>query len=55
MIPVEEFVSQSKIGTITKVVSETGTLHGLAAIKKACPEDISYEEIILVLASLETE
>ena len=54
MIPVEEFVSQSKIGTITQVVSETGTLHGLAAIKKACPEDISYEEIILVLASLET-
>ena len=54
MIPVEEFVSKSKIGTITQVVSETGTLHGLAAIKKACPEGISYEEIILVLASLET-
>ena len=55
MIPVEEFVSQSKIETITQVVSETGTLNGLAAIKKACPEDISYEEIILVLASLEAE
>lgn len=55
MIPVEEFVPQSKIGTITQVVSETGTLNGLAVIKKACPEDISYEEIILVLASLEAE
>lgn len=54
MIPVEEFVPQSKIETITQVVSETGTLNGLSAIKKACPEDISYEEIILVLASLET-
>ena len=53
MIPVEEFVPQSKIETITQVVSETGTLNGLAAIKKACPEGISYEEIILVLASLE--
>lgn len=55
MIPVEEFVPQSKIETITQVVSETGTLNGLAIIKKACPEDISYEEIILVLASLEAE
>ena len=55
MIPVEEFVPQSKIETITQVVSETGTLNGLAVIKKACPEDISYEEIILVLASLEAE
>lgn len=53
MIPVEEFVPQSKIETITQVVSETATLNGLAAIKKTCPEDISYEEIILVLASLE--
>ena len=53
MISVEEFVPQSKIETITQVVSETGTLNGLAVIKKACPEGISYEEIILVLASLE--
>ena len=55
MIPVEEFVPQSKIETITQVVSETGTINGLAVIKKACPEDVSYEEIILVLASLEAE
>lgn len=53
MLPVEEFVSKSKIDTITQVISETGTLNGLAAIRKACPEGISYEDIIMVIASME--
>ena len=53
MLPVEEFVSKSKIETITRVISETGTLNGLAAIRKACPEGISYEDIIMVIASME--
>jgi len=54
MLPVEEFVPKSKIDTITRVISETGTLNGLAAIRKACPEGISYEDIIMVIASMET-
>lgn len=54
MLPVEEFVPKSKIETITQVISETGTLSGLAAIRKACPEGISYEDIIMVIASMET-
>ena len=53
MLPVEEFVPKSKIETITQVISETGTLSGLAAIRKACPEGISYEDIIMVIASME--
>ena len=53
MLPVEEFVPKSKIETITQVISETGTLSGLAVIRKACPEGISYEDIIMVIASME--
>lgn len=54
MLPVEEFVSPSKCDVIREVISETGTMHGLAVIKKACPEYITYEDIILVIASLES-
>ena len=54
MIPVEDFVPSSKCEKIREVVSEIGTLHGLSAIKKACPDDITYEEITLVLASMES-
>ena len=55
MLPVTDFVSEGKCRTIRGVISETGILHGLAAIKKACPEDITYEEIIMVIASMEAE
>lgn len=53
MLPVEEFVSTASIRTITAAISEVGTLKGLAIIKKACPDDISYEDIIMVVASQE--
>ena len=53
MLPVEEFVSTENIRTITAAISEIGTLKGLAIIKKACPDDISYEDIIMVVASQE--
>lgn len=54
MLPVEEFVSSSKCGVIRDVIAETGTIHGLAVIKKACPDYITYEDIILVIASMES-
>lgn len=54
MLPVEEFVSPSKCGVIRDVIAETGTIHGLAVIKKACPDYITYEDIILVIASMES-
>ena len=55
MIPVEDLVDSSKCEKIREVVAEIGTLQGLSAIKKACPDEIAYEDIILVLASMESE
>lgn len=55
MLPVEDFVSSDKCEKIREVVAEIGTMQGLAAIKKACPDEISYEDITLVLASMESE
>ena len=55
MLPVEDFVTESKCMAIRAVIEETGTMKGLAAIKSACPENISYEDIIMVIASLEGE
>lgn len=55
MLPVEDFVVPDKCETIREVVAEIGTMQGLAAIKKACPEEITYEDITLVLASMESE
>ena len=55
MLPVEDFVSADKCEKIREVVAELGTMQGLAAIKKACPNEITYEDIILVLASMESE
>jgi uncharacterized protein YpbB len=55
MLPVEDFVDSDKSEKIREVVAEIGTMQGLAAIKKACPEEITYEDITLVLASMESE
>ena len=54
MLPVEEFVSTENIEVISAAISEVGTLNGLAAIKKVCPEEITYEDIIMVVASKES-
>jgi hypothetical protein len=55
MLPVEDFVASDKCEKIREVVAEMGTMQGLAAIKKACPEEITYEDITLVLASMEAD
>lgn len=55
MLPVSDFVSSEKCDVITSVIEETGTLKGLAAIKQACPDDVTYEDIIMVIASLESD
>ena len=54
MLPVEDFVSAKNCDIIRSVISETGTLKGLSAIKQSCPDDITYEDIIMVIASMET-
>ncbi len=53
MLSVDEFVSPSHIDIITEAISTVGTTHGLAAIKEACPDGISYDEIHFVIASME--
>ena len=55
MLPVEDFVPAGKCDAIRAVISDLGTLKGLASIKSACPDDISYEDIIMVIASMEAE
>lgn len=55
MLPLEDFVSSGKCETIRSVISETGTLKGLAHIKKSCPDEITYEDIIMVIASMECD
>ena len=55
MLPVEEFVSSNKIEVISGVIADLGSLKGLAAIKSACPDNITYEDIIMVIASKEAE
>lgn len=52
-LPLSDFVSDEKVEAITQVIEETGTLKGLAAIKSACPDNINYEDIIMVVASME--
>jgi uncharacterized protein YoxC len=52
MIPVGNFVSESKCEAIRAVIEETGTTKGLSIIKSACPDNVTYEDIIMVIASL---
>lgn len=53
MIAVDELVSGSKAEAVREVIESVGTTKGLAAIKEACPSDITYQDIVLVIASLE--
>ena len=54
-LPVTDFVSLSKCDIIREVVSQTGTLKGLAVIKEACPDNVTYEDIRMVIASMEAD
>ena len=54
-LPVSDFVSSSKYDTIREVISRVGSLNGLAPIKEACPDKVTYEEIKMVIASIESE
>ena len=54
MIPVDELLSEYKADTIREVTDTLGTTKGLAAIKEACPSDITYQDIVLFIASVES-
>ena len=55
MLPIEDFVSASRCETIREAMSSLDSLKSLSAIKAACPDEISYEDIILVIAATESE
>ena len=55
MIPAEEFVSPQKMETIREAIDAQGGIKKLSAIKEACPEDVTYQDIVLVIASIENQ
>jgi predicted DNA-binding transcriptional regulator len=55
MISAEEFVSPQKIDTIREAIDAQGSIKKLSAIKEACPEDVTYQDIVLVIASVENQ
>lgn len=55
MLSVDEFVSQSKIDAVCEAMASLGGSKGLAAIKGACPEDVTYQDIVLVIAGMESD
>lgn len=55
MISADELVPSSKAEAIREVVSEMGSVKSLSAIKEACPSDVTYQDIVLVIASIESE
>ncbi len=55
MLSVDEFVSSKNMDIITDAINKVGTTHGLAAIKEACPDSITYDEIHFVIAAMEQE
>ena len=53
MLAVEEFVPEAKADAIREAVESLGSPKGLAAIKEACPEGVTYQDIVLVIAGME--
>ncbi len=53
MISAEEFISSQKIETIREAIDAQGSIKKLSAIKEACPDDVTYQDIVLVIASIE--
>ena len=55
MISVDELVPSSRVEAIQETVSGLGSVKSLSAIKEACPSDVTYQDIILVIASMESQ
>ena len=51
-VDISTLISPERAASIEKIVRMVGTDNGLSAIKALCPEDISYEEIRIVLAKM---
>ena len=48
-IPLEDIVPQDHIDIIRRAITAAGTDDGLTSIKALCPDDVTYEEIRLVI------
>jgi len=55
MLSVEDFVESAKIEAIRDAIGSQAGLKKLSAIKEACPSDVTYQDIVLVIASLESQ
>lgn len=55
MLAVEEFVPEAKADAVREAVESLGSPKGLAAIKEACPEGVTYQDIVLVIAGMEKD
>lgn len=55
MIPVDELVPSGRADAIRDIVSELGSIKSLSAIKDACPSDVTYQDIVLVIAGMESQ
>ena len=51
-LEIGELIRPSHKQTIMDVAQKVGTTKGLKAIKDLCPEDVTYDEIRLVLAEM---
>ena len=54
MISVDELVPASRVEAIQDVIASSGSVKSLSAIKDACPSDVTYQDIVLVIASTES-
>lgn len=55
MISVDELVTPSRAEAIQEAVSGLGSVKSLSAIKEACPSDVTYQDIVLVIAGMELQ
>ena len=55
MISVDELVPSGRADSIREIISGLGSVKSLSAIKEACPSDITYQDIVLVIAGLESQ
>ena len=53
MIEADEIVPSSRVEAIREAIGSLGAVKSLSAIKDACPSDVTYQDIVLVIASEE--
>jgi predicted DNA-binding transcriptional regulator len=55
MVSVEELVPSEKVDAIREAIESQGSVKKLSAIKESCPDDVTYQDIVLVIASTENQ